>query len=112
MKVFQEKVEAFPSELDKAIKSAVQEVKERLSVDFTQKEKLLVKGFEGEINVLKTKLMAFDTLAKEQTKQIDKLNSQQENAYEKIQDIANKAVSGAAERLQNVAVRTVSDKQS
>ena len=86
--------------------------REGVNCQLSKKEKLLVKGFEGEINVLKTKLMAFDTLAKEQTKQIDKLNSQQENAYEKIQDIANKAVSGAAERLQNVAVRTVSDKQS
>ena len=31
---------------------------------------------------------------------------------EKVQDIANKAVSGAAERLQNITVKTANDKQS
>lgn len=108
----QDKVNSFPAELDTSIKSAAQEIKERLTADFTQKEKLLQKGFGGEINVLTAKISAFETLVKEQTKQIEKLNLQQEKAYEKVQDIANKAVSGAAERLQNITVRTMPDKQN
>lgn len=108
----QDKVNSFPAELDTSIKSAVQEIKERLTTDFMQKEELLKKGFEGEINVLTAKISAFETLVKEQTKQIEKLNLQQEKAYEKVQDIANKAVSGAAERLQNITVRTMPDKQN
>jgi hypothetical protein len=112
MKELQDKVNSFPTELDASVKSAVQETKERLTADFTQKEKLLQKGFEGEINVLTAKISAFETLVKEQTKQIEKLNLQQEKAYEKVQDIANKAVSGAAERLQNITVKTMPDKQN
>jgi hypothetical protein len=112
MKELQDKVNSFPTELDASVKSAVQETKERVTADFMQKEELLKKGFEGEINVLAAKISAFETLVKEQTKQIEKLNLQQEKAYEKVQDIANKAVSGAAERLQNITVRTMPDKQN
>jgi len=108
----QDKVNTFPTELDASVKSAVQDIKERLTADFKQKEELLKKGFEGEINVLSAKISAFETLVKEQTKQIEKLNLQQEKAYEKVQDIANKAVSGAAERLQNITVRTTPEKQN
>jgi len=108
----QDKVIAFPAELDKSIQSAAQEVRERLTEDFNQKEQLLKKGFEGEINVLTAKISAFETLVKEQIKQIEKLNQQQEKAYEKVQDIANKAVAGAAERLQNITVRTAPEKQN
>jgi hypothetical protein len=112
MNELQDKVDAFPTKLDATVESAVQEIKERLTAEFAQKEELLKKGFEGEINVLTAKISAFETLVKEQTKQIEKLNLQQEKAYEKVQDIANKAVSGAAERLQNITVRTTPDKQN
>jgi hypothetical protein len=112
MNELQDKVDAFPAKLDATVESAVQEIKERLTAEFAQKEELLKKGFEGEINVLAAKISAFETLVKEQTKQIEKLNLQQEKAYEKVQDIANKAVSGAAERLQNITVRTTPDKQN
>ncbi len=108
----QDKVNAFPTELNQSVDSAIQDTKERLSTEFAQKEELLLKGFEGEKNVLTAKLAAFETLIKEQARQIEKLNSQQEKAYEKVQDIANKTVSGAAERLQNITVRTANDKQS
>ncbi len=105
-------IEIKEAELNESVKSAVEEIKERLAADFTQKEKLLQKGFEGEINVLTAKISAFETLFKEQNKQIEKLNLQQEKAYEKVQDIANKAVTGAAERLQNITVKTTPEKQS
>jgi hypothetical protein len=112
MQDLQDKVDLFPTELNKAIVLAVQDARERLIAEFTQKEALLLKGFEGESNVLAAKISAYETLIKEQAKQIDKLNLQQDKAYEKIQDIANKAVSGASERLQNITVRTAADKQS
>ena len=113
MQDLQDKVDLFPTELNKSIASAVQETKERLTTEFTQKKELLVKGFEGERNVLAAKIFAFETLIAEQIKQIDKLNLQQEKAYEKVQDIANKAVSGASERLQNMTVRAATtDKQN
>lgn len=112
MNELQDKVNAFPVELDKSVKSTVQDVRERLTAEFNQKEELLKKGFEGEINVLTAEISAFETLVKEQIKQIEKLNQQQEKAYEKVQDIANKAVAGAAESLQNITVRTTPEKQN
>ncbi len=113
MQDLQGKVDLFPTELNKSIASAAQETKERLTIEFTQKEELLAKGFEGERNVLTAKISAFETLIAEQIKQIDKLNLQQERAYEKVQDIANKAVSGASERLQNMTIRAAAaDKQN
>lgn len=112
MNELQDKVNSFPAELDESVKAAVQNIQERLSADFTQKETLLQKGFEGENNVLTTKISALETLVKEQTKQIEKLNQQLEKAYEKVQDIANKAVSGAAERLHNMTVKSSSEKQN
>lgn len=111
MNELQDKVNSFPAELDKAVNAAVEETKDRLTTEFKQKEELLKKGFEGDINVLTAKIAAYEALVKEQAKQIEKLNLQQEKAYEKVQDIANKAVSGAAERLQNITVRTTPEKQ-
>ncbi len=58
----------------------------------------LQKEFEGERNVLKGKIESLEQLVKDQAKRIEALSAQQEKAYEKVQDIANKAVSGAGER--------------
>ena len=112
MDELQDKVDAYPVELDKSVQSAVKEVTDRLTREFNQNEQLLKKGFDGEINVLTAKISALEAIVKEQVKQIEKLNQQQEKAYEKVQDIANKAVSGAAERLQNITVRTTPEKQN
>ena len=40
----------------------------------------MIKGFEGEKNVLKAKIEALESLTKDQGKQIEKLNNQQEKA--------------------------------
>lgn len=112
MNELQNKVDAFPAKLDATVESAVQAIKERLTAEFAQKEELLKKGFEGQINVLTAKISAFETLVKEQTKQIEELNLQQEKAYEKVQDIPNKILSGAADRLHNITVRTTPVKQN
>ncbi len=67
---------------------------------------MLVKGFEGEKNVFLTKISALESLVKDQAKQIEKLNGQQEKAYEKVQDIASKAVAGASDRPQNITLKS------
>ena len=102
----QKKVDSFPAELENSINSAVTESKKVLTGHFSQKEALLLKGFEGEKNVLQAKITALESLVKDQAKQIDKLNSQQEKAYRQVQDIASKAVAGATDRPQNITVKT------
>jgi hypothetical protein len=105
MAELQSRVDAFPAELEAAVGKAVDEATTRLTSDFSKTEELLQKGFEGEKNVLLAKVAALETVVNDQRKQIEKLILQQEKAYEQVQDIASKAVAGAAERPQNIVIR-------
>ncbi|NOR25973.1 MAG: hypothetical protein GQ542_16610 [Desulforhopalus sp.] len=100
-------VHNFPDELETAINSAIEKKENELTAIFTQEKALLTKGSEGEQKVLETKNSGLESLVSDQAKQIEKLNSQQEKAYLQVQDIASKAVSGAAERPQAITVKTV-----
>ena len=106
MNELREKVDSFPAQLDKVVNSAEKQTDKMLSERFSQNEALLLKGFEGEKNVLETKIISLESLVKDQAKQIDKLNIQQEKAYTQVQDIASKAVAGSADRPQNITVQT------
>lgn len=89
------RVQAFPDQLASEVAIAVEEMRDRLKVEYTGREALLSKGFEGEKNVLTSRIEALRDLADRQAKQIDALSVQQEKAYDKVQDIASKAVEGA-----------------
>lgn len=90
-------VENFPIELDKAINKAVKETADRLAKEASSREELSRKTFEGERNVLMTKIDALEKATKEQREQIQLLSKQLAEAYQKVQDIAVKAVGGATE---------------
>jgi len=107
MDELREQVDSFPAQLEKAVNSAEKQTNKILSERFSQNEALLLKGFEGEKNVFETKNIALESLVKDQVKQIDKLNNQQEKAYNQVQDIASKAVAGSADRPQNITVKTM-----
>jgi len=100
-----EKVDSFPAQLEKAVIIAEKQSDKISSERFSQNEALLLKGFEGEKNVLDTKIISLESLAKDQAKQIDKLNIQQEKAYKQVQDIASKAVAGSVDRPHNITVQ-------
>ena len=100
------KVDSFPAQLEKAVYSAEKQTDKKLSERFSQNEALLLKGFEGEKNVFETRVIALESLVKDQAKQIDKLNTQQEKAYKQVQDIASKAVAGSVDRPHNITVKT------
>ena len=106
MNELQEKVDCFPAQLEKAVSAAEKQTDKILSERFNQNEALLLKGFEGEKNVLEAKIASLESLVKDQAKQIDKLNIQQEKAYTQVQDIASKAVAGSADRPQSITVQT------
>ena len=105
MEDLQKRVDAFPEELQKAVDAAVQEARKQAKEYADHREALLNKTFEGEKNVLQTKITALESLVKDQTKQIEKLTRQQEKAYQQVQDIAGKAVAGAAERPRNITIK-------
>ncbi len=107
METLERSVESYPTELKTAVNSAIEQKETELSTSFNQEKALLTKGAEGEQKVFETKISALESLVSDQARQIEKLNNQQEKAYQQVQDIASKAVIGAAERPQAITVKTV-----
>jgi len=87
-------VEAFPQELDGKVARAVKEATDLVRSDAKKNEALIVKGFEGEKNVLLARIEALEKVAATQNHQLEAITRQLENAYGKVQDIAVKAVAG------------------
>ena len=84
-------------EMDSAVNKAVKETIERLNGEAGSREELLRKEFDGERNVLSTKINSAEKTIKEQGEQIAKLSLQMEKAYQKVQDIAVKAIEGSSD---------------
>ena len=57
--------------------------------------KVYVSRFEGEKNVLAARIESLNNLVTSQAAQISDLSKKHEQAYEKVQDIANRAVAAA-----------------
>lgn len=91
----QAEVEAFPGEKELAVNQAVAGNTERLKADFNAQQALNKATADGEKRVLQGRIEALEKLVESQNAQLDKLSSQQENAYQKVQDIANRAVEAA-----------------
>ena len=100
-----EKVEAFPAERDIAVRAAVDETTKRLETAFESKEALFKAQFEGEKNVLCSKIESLEAQNAALRAQIAELTTKQDKAYEKIQDIANRAVDAARREVVTVPVR-------
>jgi hypothetical protein len=92
----QKQVDQFPAQLDSAVNKAVKEVTEKLTLEAKKNEELLKKGYEGETNVLKTKIESLEQVVAHQDKQITDLSQRLEKSYGKVQDIAVKAIEGSA----------------
>jgi uncharacterized coiled-coil protein SlyX len=78
------------------VNRAVKDATDRIVLEAKNKEELLRKEFEGERNVLKTRIESLEKAVKEQSEQTAKLSQQLEAAYQKVQDIAVKTVEGAS----------------
>jgi len=91
------KAAAFPKELESAVDRAVKEAGERLKVESKNREELLKKEFEGDKNVLSTRIESFEKLVKDLSEQNAKLSRQLEAAYQKVQEIAEKTVESASQ---------------
>jgi uncharacterized coiled-coil protein SlyX len=87
---------AFPKELQSAVNQAVKEAVQRVESEAKNREKLLRKEFDGERNVLNTRIESLEKTVAEQNEQIAKLSQQVEKAYSQVQDIAIKAIEGTS----------------
>lgn len=81
--------------LDKACKS----LEARLKDEFSMREQLLQKGFEGDKNVNEAKIASLKEIVESQAKQMVELAQRQEKAYDKVQDIATKAVANCGKTI-------------
>ena len=107
----QKRVEGFPTELKERVDTEVTEAVTRLKTDAEKNEELLVKDFEGQKNVLATKIDSLDKLVVSQQGQIETLTNQIDDAYGKVQDIAVKAVYRQPEQQSRVQYIDDSEKR-
>jgi chromosome segregation ATPase len=95
MESLQKEVESFPKRNESVVQQAVADTTEKLTSSFKGDKALMEARFEGERNVLKGKIEALEKMVASQATQISDLAKKNELAYEKVQDIANRAVSSA-----------------
>ena len=95
METLQKEVESFPKRNEAAVQKAVADATERLTRNFKGDKALMEARFEGERNVLMEKIEALEKMVASQAAQISDLAKKNELAYEKVQDIANRAVTSA-----------------
>ncbi len=95
MDTLQKEVESFPGQLESKVNKAIDETTKRLMSDYKKNEALLQAKFDGEKNVLLSKIESLEKMVKSQEVQIAELSKRNEQAYEKVQDIANRAVASA-----------------
>ena len=88
-------VDGFPKRLETTVQAAVADATKQLTRDFESDKALMQARFDGEKNVLAEKIDALEKMAASQESQIKDLSRKSEQAYEKVQDIANKAVTAA-----------------
>ena len=91
----QKEVETFPKRSDAAVQAAVNDTTQRLNDDFENTKALMEARFEGQKNVLLGKVEALEKTVASQATQIVDLSKKSEQAYEKVQDIANRAVTAS-----------------
>jgi hypothetical protein len=90
------RVALFPKDLEKGVAAEVKAAVDKQQFEAKYRLELLQKEFDGEKNVLTTKIASLEAVVKEQAARIIKLNEQIERSYSQVQDIALKAVEGSA----------------
>src|ERR1041384_6209360 len=91
------KAAAFPKELETAVDKAVKEATEKLKLEAKNRDDLQKKEFEGERNVLTTRLESLEKNVKDLAEQNGRLFKQLEAAYQKLQEIAEKTTESAGQ---------------
>ena len=92
----QRKASNFPKELELTVSKAVKEAVGKVQLEAKNKEDLMKKEFDGERNVLNTRITSLEKTVKEQNDQIARLSQQFEKAYNQVQEIAVKSIEGSS----------------
>ena len=89
-------VDAYPKELETTVAREVKQAVDRVQTEATFRMELAQKQFEGERNVLESRIVSLEAQVKEQATRISSLSEQVEKSYGQVQAIAVKAVEGSA----------------
>ena len=96
MNELEQAVDGFTKKLQDEVSSAVKKTTEQLRGEYKGKEEFLIKGFEGERNVLNTRIESLDALVAVQKEQISNLTDQLNQTRGQVQDIAMKGIEGSS----------------
>lgn len=91
----QKEVDGFTTRLEAAVQAAVADTTKQLNREFDSDKALMQARFDGEKNVLVGKIEALEKVVASQAAQLADLSQKTERAYEKVQDIANRAVTAS-----------------
>ncbi len=91
----QRQVDGFQAELQSALDEAMERVAKQLHAEFDAKRALGKATSDGEKHVLENKVGHLEHLVESQARQIEQMETKQESAYQKVQDIASRAVDSA-----------------
>lgn len=102
------KVSAFPEQLTSQIKEKTNEVIAQYTLQAKNSEALLKASSDGVVNVLRSKIESLEHVVTNQESQLSALSAKLETAYDKVQDIAVKAVDSSSNQAKNITVHTAS----
>ncbi len=107
----QNQINGLKEKMDKTVQLAVNENTARLTAEFNAKQALEKAKHEGLCSVYQSRLDALEKQVVSQTQQIEQLSASQESAYQKVQDIANRAVDSSRREVvfQPVASQKVAE---
>lgn len=91
-----QKVGAFPSELEKAIKDTEKSVMEKIEINYKHQTELAAKEIEGERKLYQQMIAALETKLKEKEEQIRQLTQKVNESGNQVQSIALKAIESSS----------------
>ncbi len=95
LKELHAKIDTFSKTLEKEVHDAIENNTKTLKYEKDKNEELLKVKHEGEKKLLLSKIESLKERVQAQENQINFLSERQEKAYDKVQDIASKAVASA-----------------
>ena len=90
------KVVALEKEIETAVETAAKETSEKITGEYTAKIELMKNQNEGAQNVMAEKIKQLESVITDLKKHNDKLSSQLEAAYRKVEDVALKALESSS----------------
>ena len=111
LKELRQEAATYPKEMEKAVARARQETAEQCQQEAKRGQELSVKEFDGERNVLKTRIEALEKAVSDQTEQVRRLSQNLEKSHQQVQDIAVKAIESSANVRSSVMRAVAESKQ-